>query len=44
MGLEDARSKLEAWRKDYNEVRSHSAIGYEVPKALMNRAMANQPS
>jgi len=31
MDLADAREKLEAWRKDYNEVRPHSAIGYNVP-------------
>jgi len=43
MGLEDTRSKLEAWRRDYNEVKWHSAIGYNVPKMLMNRAMTNQP-
>jgi len=44
MGLEDARSKLEAWRRDYNEVRPHSAIGYKVPKALMKREKAEQPA
>ena len=27
LGLEDAREKLEAWRRDYNELRPHSAIG-----------------
>ena len=32
--LEDAREKLETWRRDYNEVRPHSAIGYKVPIAL----------
>jgi putative transposase len=31
MDLADAREKLEAWRRDYNEVRPHSAIGYNVP-------------
>ncbi len=31
MDLADAREKLEAWRRDYNEVRPHSAIAYNVP-------------
>jgi putative transposase len=30
MSLEDARRKMEAWRKDYNEVRPHSAIGNKL--------------
>jgi len=36
MSLDDARSKLEEWRKDYNEVRPHSAIGNNPPISLMN--------
>ena len=35
MGLEDTAEKLEAWRRDYNEERPHSAIGNKVPAALM---------
>ena len=27
MSLDDAQVKMEAWRRDYNEVRPHSAIG-----------------
>jgi putative transposase len=34
MSLADAREKLDAWRRDYNEVRPHSAIGDNVPIAL----------
>ena len=30
MGLEDTVEKLEAWRRDYNEERPHSAIGNNV--------------
>ena len=36
MSLDDARSKMEEWRKDYNEVRPHSAIGNNPPISLMN--------
>ena len=34
MSLDDARSKMEQWRRDYNEVRPHSAIGNNPPAAL----------
>lgn len=34
MSLADAHEKLETWRRHYNEDRPHSAIGYNVPKAL----------
>jgi putative transposase len=29
--LSDARAKLEAWRRDFNEVRCHSSLGYLTP-------------
>ncbi len=29
--LPDARAKLEAWRRDYNEMRPHSSLGYLTP-------------
>lgn len=35
MSLPDAREKLERWRRDYNEVRPHGAIGNKVPISLM---------
>jgi len=40
----EAREKLETWRRDYNEVRPHSAIGYNVPIALQNLGDATSPS
>ncbi len=36
MSLDDARTKMEDWRRDYNEVRPHSAIGNKPPISLMN--------
>lgn len=36
MSLDDARAKMEAWRRDYNEVRPHGAIGNKPLIALMN--------
>ena len=45
MTLADAREKLEAWRRYYNEDRPHGAIGYKPPIALMNPDGATgQPS
>ena len=29
--LEDARTKLERWRQDYNLARPHSALGDQAP-------------
>lgn len=43
MNLADAREKLEAWRRDYNEVRPHGAIGNKVPISLMNPIGSTSP-
>lgn len=34
MSLDDAWRKMEEWRRDYNEVRPHSAIGNKPPVTL----------
>lgn len=44
MSLDDARAKLEAWRKDYNEVRPHCPIGSKPPISLLNGSSAAQPA
>lgn len=38
--LDDARSKMEEWRKDYNTVRPHSAIGNKPPISLVKGSSA----
>ena len=43
MSLDDARQKMEEWRRDYNEVRPHSAIGNKPPISLMNGSGASHP-
>lgn len=43
MSLEDAREKMEDWRRDYNEQRPHSAIGNRRPVELLNRSVVAQP-
>jgi putative transposase len=40
LSLDEARRKCEAWRRDYNEVRPHSAIGNRVP-IMLHRASGN---
>jgi putative transposase len=32
LSLDDARAKVEAWRRDYNEERPHSALGNATPE------------
>jgi transposase InsO family protein len=40
--VEDARQKLEAWRKDYNEQRPHSALGGIPPLEFIQRVVENE--
>lgn len=44
MSLDDAVGKCETWRRDYNEVRLHSAIGNKPPISLVNPTAACGPS
>jgi putative transposase len=43
MGLDDARAKMEAWRRDYNKVRPHSALGQKTPYDLVFGSGASGP-
>jgi putative transposase len=44
MSLEDAREKLEDWRKYYNEQRPHGAIGHKTPISLIRRDGIPEPA
>ena len=35
LSLEDAREKVEAWRKDYNGERPHGALGNLAPEEFV---------
>ena len=35
--LADARTKIEAWREDYNEQRPHSSLNYQTPREFASR-------
>jgi putative transposase len=37
LSLEDAQSKIEAWRQEYNVSRSHSALGHVPPAEFASR-------
>jgi putative transposase len=39
--LPDARAKLQDWRRDYNEVRPHSSLGYLAP-SVYARALSGE--
>jgi putative transposase len=42
LDLVDARKKLEAWRKDYNENRPHSSIGNLTPAEFAAKVRTNE--
>jgi len=41
--LDDARQALQAWRRDYNQVRPHSSLGDMPPSAFAARIQGLQP-
>lgn len=41
--LFDARSKIARWRREYNEERPHTALGYLTPAEAARRAMERLP-
>ena len=43
MSLDDARRKCEAWRRDYNEERPHSAIGNKNPDRAHKSISGTRP-
>jgi putative transposase len=44
VSFEEAREKIEAWRRDYNQVRPHSALGYQTPEEFATQAAARGAS
>jgi putative transposase len=40
--LEDARSRIEAWRRDYNHRRPHSSLGHLTPNEFAARRQAKR--
>jgi putative transposase len=44
MSLPEAREKIEVWRRDYNQVRPHSALAYQTPEEFAAQAAARGAS
>ena len=44
LSLAEAREKIAAWRRDYNQVRPHSALGYQTPEEFAAQAGARGAS
>jgi len=42
--LQEAREKIEMWRRDYNQARPHSALGYQTPEEFAAQAAARGAS
>jgi putative transposase len=41
LSLADARSKIDAWRRDYNECRPHTCLGWLTPVEFASSAGVN---
>ena len=41
LSLEDAKSKIDAWRQHYNETRPHSALQWATPAEFARQAREN---
>jgi putative transposase len=41
LSLDDAKGKIEAWRKDYNESRPHSALNWQTPAEFARQCWAS---
>jgi putative transposase len=42
LSLDDANTKLEAWRRDYNEHRPHGSLGHLTPREFVRTRQAEQ--
>jgi putative transposase len=41
LSLADARAKIEAWRRDYNDCRPHTSLGLQTPAEFASSAGVN---
>lgn len=44
LDLDHARTVIAAWAEDYNQARSHSALGYETPAAFAAELHKRRPA
>jgi len=43
LSLKDAKDKIEAWRKDYNEYRPHSSLNQLTPSEFIEQRLVQEP-
>jgi putative transposase len=43
LSLADARSKLDVWRRDYNESRAHTSLGKLTPSEYVRQQEKSEP-
>ena len=41
LSMEDARKKIDKWRRDYNELRAHSSLGDLTPRQFVDKYRSN---
>jgi transposase InsO family protein len=41
LSLDDARSKIDSWRRDHNVVRPHTSLGWMTPAEFASSAKVN---
>jgi putative transposase len=41
LSLDDARGKIEAWRREFNESRPHTSLGFMTPTEFASSAGVN---
>jgi putative transposase len=42
ISLDDARTKIEAWRVDYNQQRPHGSLGHLTPSEFVRNRQENR--
>lgn len=42
LSLDDARQKIEQWRRDYNRYRPHSSLGNKTPEEFVRETCQNR--
>jgi len=43
LSIEDAREKIESWRRDYNEWRPHSSLDNLTPRQYLDAQTSKSP-
>lgn len=44
MSLDDAREKIEGWRREYNDQRPHTSLNFQTPREFAHNASLQMPN